>query len=118
MTRSILATTLGLLLILAAPACTLRAGTGGAGIESGPGSGNRARPAAQTFSVDGTVSWQPIEGGFFGIVAEDGRRLLPQNLPAEFAQDGLQVRLEAETLDVATIQMWGQPVRIHRIARR
>ncbi|VAX34664.1 hypothetical protein MNBD_NITROSPIRAE03-1102, partial [hydrothermal vent metagenome] len=33
------------------------------------------------------VKWIPLEGGFYGLVAKDGRRFLPLNLPPEFRHD-------------------------------
>ncbi len=69
-------------------------------------------------SAVGTVRFFPIEGGFFGIVAEDGSEYLPQNLAEEFQEDGLRVRFRARVLeDVMTIQMWGRPVELLDILR-
>jgi len=61
------------------------------------------------------VKWIPLEGGFYGLVARDGRRFLPANLPPEFRQDGLAVWVRGKPADVATIQMWGTPFEIHEI---
>jgi hypothetical protein len=71
-------------------------------------------PATGTgFTATGTVTWVPIEGGFFGIVSDDGKRYDPINLPAEFAQDGMRVRFTAKTdPDMASFHMWGTIVSI------
>jgi hypothetical protein len=71
-------------------------------------------PAAGTgFVSTGTVTWVPLEGGFFGIVADDGKRYDPLNLPAEFAQDGMRVGFTAKTdPDMASFHMWGTIVSI------
>ncbi|MEC4686220.1 MAG: hypothetical protein VST71_10870 [Nitrospirota bacterium] len=61
------------------------------------------------------VRWIPLEGGFYGLVAKDGRRFLPVNLPPEFRQDGLDVWVRGKPADVATIQMWGTPFEIYEI---
>lgn len=61
----------------------------------------------------GTIVFVPLEGGFFGIAGDDGKKYLPLTLSPEFRADGLRVAFEAEeALDTATIQMWGTPVNI------
>lgn len=67
----------------------------------------------------GTVHHITIEGGFYGIVAEDGRRYDPVNLPEEFRQDGLPVVCHVRALrNRASFHMWGQLVEIIDIRRR
>lgn len=66
-----------------------------------------------TFAVRGTITHFPFEGGFYGIVADDGGEYLPLNLPPEFAKDGLFVVATIEPAEgMSTIQQWGMPVRI------
>jgi putative hemolysin len=66
-----------------------------------------------TITADGTVTYVDLEGGFYGIVADDGGQYLPANLSEEFAVDGKRVHFTAvEQQDVVTIQMWGTPVEI------
>lgn len=61
----------------------------------------------------GTIVFVPLEGGFFGISADDGNNYLPLTLSQEFRVDGLRVAFEAEEApDTATIQMWGTPVNV------
>ncbi len=68
---------------------------------------------ADRISGNGTVTYVDLEGGFYGIVADDGERYLPADLPAEYRQDGLRVRFVVDVMkDTATIQMWGTPVEI------
>jgi hypothetical protein len=56
----------------------------------------------------GTVRFQSIEGGFYGIVADDGSRLDPRNLPAAFQHDGERVRYHAIVVEEgASVHMWG-----------
>jgi hypothetical protein len=62
------------------------------------------------------VRWISLEGGFYGLVAEDGRRYLPVNLPEEYKKDGLKIRVRGKIkTDVATIYMWGTPLEIMEI---
>lgn len=77
-----------------------------------------ARPPEEIVSDTGTIRYVDLEGGFYGIVADDSTRYLPDSLAAPFREDGVRVRFRAELQeDVVTIQMWGQPVRIIDIAR-
>ena len=70
-------------------------------------------PAQQTIGITGTVTYIDLEGGFYGIVADDGTQYLPLDLPEEFRQDGRAVTAEVIVRDdVATIQQWGTPVEI------
>lgn len=69
-------------------------------------------------SGTGKVMYFDLEGGFYGIVADDGERYLPLNLPDEYREDGLAVRFTViEKSGVATIYQWGTPVEIVSIAR-
>jgi hypothetical protein len=73
---------------------------------------------AQPQVVTGTVRHIEVEGGFYGIVTDDGADLDPVNLPPEFQKDGL--RLEARVVplrDRVSIHMWGTPVRIIEFKR-
>ncbi len=61
----------------------------------------------------GTITYVDLEGGFYGIVADDGSRYLPLNLPEEYRLDGLRITFVGELKgDTATIQQWGTPVEI------
>lgn len=73
-------------------------------------------PAKESVAITGTVTYIDLEGGFYGIIADDGARYLPLDLPEEFEEDGLAVSAEVVVNDdVATIQMWGTPVEIMAI---
>lgn len=66
---------------------------------------------ADRISGNGTVTYVDLEGGFYGIVADDGERYLPADLPADFRQDGLRVTFVVDVAkETATIQQWGTPV--------
>ncbi|MCM2465060.1 putative hemolysin [Methanoculleus oceani] len=72
----------------------------------------------RTVAADGTVTYIDLEGGFYGIVTDDGRNYLPGNLPKEYRTDGLRVLFNADVKeDGAGIQMWGTPVEIRSIER-
>lgn len=65
------------------------------------------------FTTTGTVRFIDLEGGFYGIVAEDGAHYEPSGLPSGFQIDGLHVRFTACILkDTASIRMWGTPIEV------
>ncbi len=69
-------------------------------------------------SGNGTVTYVDLEGGFYGIVADDGERYLPENLPEDYRQDGLRVTFDADIVnDTATIQQWGTPIEIVSVTK-
>ncbi len=69
-------------------------------------------------SVTGTVRYIDLEGGFYGIETDDGAKLDPVNLPAEFQQDGVRLRVQVEPLkDRVSFHMWGTLVRVVSIER-
>ncbi len=74
-------------------------------------------PEPPTVSGAGTVQYIDLEGGFYGIVADDGTRYLPLNLPGDFSEDGLAIEFTGFVReDVATIQQWGTPLEITEIS--
>lgn len=66
----------------------------------------------------GIIRFINLEGGFYGIITTSGEQYLPLNLPAGFRGDGIGVTfLALEEEGVATIFMWGTPVRIISMVR-
>jgi hypothetical protein len=69
-------------------------------------------------TVTGTVRHIDLEGGFYGIEADDGTKLDPVNLPEDFRQDGVRVRVRVEEIkDRVSTHMWVRIVRIVDIKR-
>jgi inhibitor of cysteine peptidase len=61
----------------------------------------------------GTVTFVDLEGGFYGIIGDDGTRYYPLQLDEQYKVDGLRVAFAFEPVkDIATIQMWGEPVNL------
>ncbi len=70
----------------------------------------------ENFILTGTISYIPLEGGFYGIKGDDGQAYDPINLPAEFRRDGLRVRFEGKVLkEGASFHMWGTMIEIVHI---
>lgn len=61
----------------------------------------------------GEIVYLSFEGGFFGIISNDGNHYDPVNLPSEFKVVGLRVLFIVEKLDdQASFHMWGIIVKI------
>jgi hypothetical protein len=72
----------------------------------------------QTLSFQGTVKYLNLEGGFWGIVSEDGKNYDPLNLAAEFQQEGLSIQVKAVVKDdMVSIHMWGTIIQITAITK-
>ena len=68
--------------------------------------------------ITGTVRYLELEGGFYGLVADNGERYDPVNLPREYAKDGLRVKFQVkEKKGAVGFHMWGKIVEIIRIER-
>ena len=66
----------------------------------------------------GTVIYQDLEGGFYGIIADDGRQYLPISLPEELKENGTMVSFVFRPVqDTASIFMWGEQVQIVSISK-
>jgi hypothetical protein len=108
-------------------------GAGGCGA-SGQGGGGRDVSSTPTNSVDsnpiptpadptlltrnGTVRYLDLEGGFWGLVADDSTRYDPGTLDERFRVDGLRVRFDARVNSgQMSTRQWGTLVTIVRIDR-
>jgi len=57
-----------------------------------------------------TVEYLKLEGGFYGLVTQNGEKLLPMNLSKEYRHAGTVLKVTGKKLtDVMTIQQWGTP---------
>lgn len=72
--------------------------------------------AQDAITITGQVTYVDLEGGFYGIVADDGRHFDPMNLPADMQVDGLAITatLEPQT-EVLSFRMWGKIVNVIEI---
>lgn len=78
----------------------------------------RQNTAGDLVEGTGTINHIELEGGFYGIVTDDGRQFDPVDLEESFKEDGLRVRFRAQTVEgVASIHMWGTLVEIISIER-
>jgi hypothetical protein len=74
-------------------------------------------PASQAvIRAKGRIVYQDLEGGFWGIVADDGRKFDPIALDEKFHKDGLRVVFEAvPDTDRMSTRMWGTMVVLRKI---
>jgi hypothetical protein len=64
----------------------------------------------------GVVKYFDIEGGFYGIISDEGKNYFPINLSSEYKVDGLKIRFNyKEVKDYVNIYIWGIPVEILNI---
>jgi hypothetical protein len=66
---------------------------------------------ARSLTLTGTVTHIDLSGGFWGIIGPEGQRYRPvAGLPAEFQQEGLQVKVKARPATGLSIFMWGKDI--------
>ncbi|ODR84641.1 hypothetical protein [Shewanella xiamenensis] len=66
-------------------------------------------PKGEGMMLQGTVRYLNLEGGFWGIIADNGQKILPKNLPQEYRKDGIRLSFTAQEITgMMTIQQWGK----------
>jgi hypothetical protein len=64
----------------------------------------------------GTIKYIDMEGGFYGIITNDGKKYDPINLPIAYKIDGLKVQIDGkERKELGSSHMWGTPYEITEI---
>ena len=67
-------------------------------------------------TIKGAVSYQEIEGGFWGILGADGEKYRPvEGIPQVFQKEGLDVVAEIAPFTGFSFFMWGKDVRLINI---
>jgi heat shock protein HslJ len=73
--------------------------------------GHSASGATRLVSGEGTIRFIEMDGGFFGIVTNDGENYRPDNLPAAMKINGTWIRFEGVVRASATDSgTWGIPI--------
>jgi len=66
--------------------------------------------------IKGTVTYQDFEGGFWGIIDEEGNKFVPiGRLPERLRIDGMKVRADVEPVQMFGTTMWGTHVQVTSI---
>lgn len=77
---------------------------------------NKMKKGENTVMGTGTIEFLDFEGGFYGIISDDGEHYDPIDMNEEFRVHGLRIYFEAKILeDFGTIHMWGKPVSLLKI---
>ena len=66
----------------------------------------------KTHRIHGTVTFQHLGTGFYGIVDDKGNEWRPVNMPEQLKKPGKSVTLTIKEVDDMSIFMWGTPVEI------
>ncbi len=62
--------------------------------------------------IEGKVVYMNMEGGFYGIIDQTGRKFFPLNMPNQLKKEGADVKCTIRIAEVETTFMWGEPVYI------
>ena len=66
--------------------------------------------------ITGTVKYVELEGGFYGIISDDGNKYDPVNLAPEYRKNGLRIKAGVSVQkNMTSIHMWGILIRINQI---
>lgn len=66
-----------------------------------------------SFKLKGKANYIDLSGGFWGIIADDGKKFRAVNMPEQFKAKDYLVDCLAEVVDMDfDIFMWGKPIRI------
>lgn len=85
-------------------------------LQSCNSTGHDELSSGNTIRISATVSYISLEGGFWGLISEDGDNYQPVNLGKEFRKDGLKVEVWARVIeDTADFRMWGKRIEILEI---
>lgn len=67
-------------------------------------------------TIEGTVVYNDIEGGFWGLLSNDGRRFAPVNpLPESLQKQGKRIKARLSPVQVLSSLQWGEHVEIEHI---
>jgi hypothetical protein len=66
-----------------------------------------------TMEIQGRMTFQPIETGFWGLIDAKGRRYLPLHVPEPLKKENAAVVVQARpSARAITIFQWGIPIEI------
>jgi hypothetical protein len=68
---------------------------------------------AAVLNISGKIVSLPMEGGFYGVLGDDGKKYLPQNLPNMLQRHNLAVRIKAVSqANRLGIHQWGEYIQV------
>lgn len=70
----------------------------------------------EMISLQGTLVYKQLEGGFWAFDAENGQKFMPRGLPDNAKRSGLIVKIEGHVMhDVLTFQQYGQVLKVRSL---
>jgi hypothetical protein len=69
----------------------------------------------QRKEIFGTIIYQDISGGFWGILGDDGQKYAPESLPSALQREGLRVKATVQAAPVMSVRMWGLDVIVEQV---
>ena len=63
-------------------------------------------------TITGTVVYENLEGGIWGIKDSTGKQWLPINMPEQLKHPGKKIEVVIKPVDVMTTSMWGETVKV------
>ena len=80
------------------------------------GFSEKETPKEDLIEGTGTIQYIDLEGGFYGIVSDDGESYEVKDIPSEYLEDGLMVKFVAKKSETqASIYQWGIIIEIIEI---
>ncbi|MBC8015221.1 MAG: hypothetical protein H7X79_05695 [Sporomusaceae bacterium] len=77
----------------------------------------QSKPPSEPFHLTGHVYYSTIEGGFYGIISDDGIKYQPINLPRKFKKEGLSLKFDAKLRDKAiSFFQWGTIIEMSNVS--
>ena len=74
---------------------------------------SQVKADSTVFEFRGTVQFVTLEGGFYAVYADDGRKFMPLKLGAAHKKQGLVVQVKGKILkDLVTYQQHGEVLQI------
>ncbi|GAC13532.1 hypothetical protein [Aliiglaciecola lipolytica] len=67
----------------------------------------------EMLTITGTIVHKNLEGGFFGLDANDGKKYMPKGMNKELLRHGMIVQVKGYVLsDVLTFQQYGEVLKV------
>ncbi|WJG08254.1 hypothetical protein [Aliiglaciecola sp. LCG003] len=68
---------------------------------------------AKMLTIKGTIVYKSLEGGFFALDAQDGKKYMPRGMDKSLLKNGMVVEVQGVVLtDVMTFQQYGEVLKV------
>ena len=84
---------------------------------SSPALAAQSTQSSEPFHLTGQVYYANIEGGFYGIISDDGIKYQPTNLPRKFKKEGLSLKFDAKIKNESiSFFQWGTIIAVSNVS--